>query len=348
MSGFAALLAAGVYGAALLLAPETAAQAVREGLALCAQVLLPALFPYLALSQLLVDAGAGESLGRVCSKVMGPLFHLPGSGGAALALGLLGGYPAGAAAVCALLEQGSLTLSEAQALLCFCNNAGPAFILSVAGSAVFGSAAIGFALLGIHALAAILTGVLLRPPAVTHRDSPRRSVQRVSAGSLLNRCVGRAMNACLSIAAYVVFFHVVTALLERYLPLSRLDGPVYALLRGCLELSGGVSALSAAPSALSLTVCAFLLGWGGCCVHAQTAALLDGSGLDLRPYLRGKLVHGLLSALLALGLSPLLCRACPVLSPARPFPMALSLGWVLWTATALVLLRREGCKTAQR
>ena len=40
-------------------------------------------------------------------------------------------------------------------------------------------------------------------------------------------------------------------------------------------------------------------GWGGLSVLCQTAAVLDGTDLSLRPCFLGKLVQGLLSVLLA-------------------------------------------------
>lgn len=345
MRGKIALLAALVYAGALVCLPQTAAQSVRTGLELCGRVLLPALFPYLVLSRLLVGCGAGERLGRAFGRVMVPLFHLPGTGGAAVALGLLGGYPTGAAVVCALLEQGAVTPREAQGLLRFCNNAGPAFALSVAGSAVFGSLPVGAGLLAIHVLSALLTGLLLRPPQVPGEPAARPPQGDRTPGRLLTDAVTGALRASLSICAYVVLFQVLWALAEAALPLSRLPGPVYALLRGGLELSGGVSALAGPPSPAALVVCAFLLGWGGWCVHAQTAALLADTGLSLGPYLRGKLVHGLLSALLALAVSPVLgAMPCAGTVSIRG---PLWLGWGLWLLTALALLRRKGCKSRE-
>ena len=41
---------------------------------------------------------------------------------------------------------------------------------------------------------------------------------------------------------------------------------------------------------------AALLGWGGLSVHCQTAAVLRGAGLSLRPYLCGKALQAALSA----------------------------------------------------
>ena len=56
---------------------------------------------------------------------------------------------------------------------------------------------------------------------------------------------------------------------------------------------------------------AFMLGWAGVSVHLQVLAFLGDSGLSLRTYLPGKLLHGGLSALLMGALAP---RLAPTLS----------------------------------
>ena len=54
----------------------------------------------------------------------------------------------------------------------------------------------------------------------------------------------------------------------------------------------------------SLILAAGCAGWGGLSVLGQTAAALEGSGLPLRTCLLGKVLHGLLSAVLAALLAP--------------------------------------------
>ena len=46
---------------------------------------------------------------------------------------------------------------------------------------------------------------------------------------------------------------------------------------------------------------AFLLGWAGVSVHCQVLSFLGQSGLNVRTYIGGKLLHGILSAALTAG-----------------------------------------------
>ena len=57
----AALLAA---TAALVAAPSQAIEGAKNGLALCGNVIIPSLFPFLVLAGFLVRSGVSQSLGR--------------------------------------------------------------------------------------------------------------------------------------------------------------------------------------------------------------------------------------------------------------------------------------------
>lgn len=344
-------LATAVFALALICFPQAGAEAAWEGLTLCATVILPALFPYFVLTNLIIGQGLGDWLGRKLSRVMEPLFHVGGSGGAALALGLVGGYPVGAATVRALVEQGSCSREEGQRLLSFCNNAGPAFILSVAGGAVFGRMEIGFLLLGIHIASALGTGLLLRgKPLTAGRSGRGPSVPAPSGSALLTGAVQKALASSLQVSAYIVLFNLIIGLVRAlFSGLSPLPVPLAALGIGLLELSNGVCALTGGGvSPLSLAACSFLLAWGGCSVHCQTAALLEGSGLRLAPYLGAKALQGMIAAGLALAISMafpgLLSAAVPGISVdlTELFPLSVPLGWVLWAVVAFVLLKRGG------
>jgi len=60
-------LAATGLAVGLLVQAQTAADAVREGIDLCLRAVIPSLFPFFAVSSLLVSLGAADGAGRVPS-----------------------------------------------------------------------------------------------------------------------------------------------------------------------------------------------------------------------------------------------------------------------------------------
>ena len=88
---------AAAFGGGILIAPQAASQGVRDGLTLCGQVVIPSLFPFLALSSFLVQSGLAQRAGHLLEPITKLLFRLPGAAGSAILMSLIGGYPVGAA-----------------------------------------------------------------------------------------------------------------------------------------------------------------------------------------------------------------------------------------------------------
>ena len=287
--------------AGLLLSPDTSAQACRDALSLCAQTVIPSLFPFFVLSSLLVSGGGADAFSALFGGMMRPLFGLGGAGASALTLGLLGGYPVGAQTVAGLYGAGTLGKKEAEHLLGFCNNAGPGFILGICGGAVLHSPRAGLYLYLVHAASALLTGIFLcrdlpRSHAMHHK--PTQSQDAAPFASLFSSAVRGALAGVLNVCAFVVLFLVLLRLTTAALPAAAISSPAFcALLLGFVELTNGVTALSVTRS--GFVCCAVLLAWGGLSVHAQTLSVLDGTSLSTRYYWRGKMMQAALSAPLA-------------------------------------------------
>ena len=107
---------AALLALALLWNAAAAAEAVRRGVTLCLTSVIPALFPFFAVSSLLVSLGAGDAA-RVLERPFRALFRCGGAGAAAFLLGMIGGYPVGAATVASLVRQGDVSPAEGRRLL---------------------------------------------------------------------------------------------------------------------------------------------------------------------------------------------------------------------------------------
>lgn len=311
---FAATLTLGVL-AGLLISPSEAYQSAKSSLALCAGTIVPSLFPFMVVSNMILRLGLAERLGRAFEPLARRLFRVSGAGATVFVLSLAGGYPLGALTVSELYSGGRITRSEAGRLLRFCDNCGPAFIVSVAGSCVFGSARVGFFLYGVHALSAVLVGTISRRGTADATGTPRIKGQSLSAA--FTGSVSRASLTCLSVCGFITFFGVCIGLLDAWNFLPSLCGRIAfktgaelhfirSLLCGFLEIGVGTgSMLGLSLSAENLALCSFVLGWGGLSVQAQAASAISEGGLPPMPHLLGKLLHGGLSALITFIIYPL-------------------------------------------
>lgn len=301
--------------AALLLWFPEASEGVRRGLAVCGDVIIPSLFPFFVLGAAIMELGMPQRLSRRLSPAMSRLFGAPGAGASALVMGLMGGYPLGAATAAGLAERGVISRAECRRLLGFCNNSGPAFLIGAAGVGVFGSVRAGAVLYFCHILAALSSGIVLRgrgAPAA----SPALAVPDVEPGALA-RAVTSSVKNILNVCGFVVIFSALTSALEASGALPRLAGELAerfglelgaarALTTGFFEIGGGISALrSCSPTRMNFAVAALIIGWGGLSVHMQTAAATAGVRPGAARHTAGRLLNAVFSAAYAFALYPL-------------------------------------------
>jgi sporulation integral membrane protein YlbJ len=318
--------------AALAAFPKEAIAAAKDGLTLCANVIVPSLFPFFVLSTLVVETGVTRVLGRLLEPVMRPLFGVGGGCAAAFTLGFIGGYPVGAKTVIALYENGSCTKTEAERLLSFCNNSGPAFIFGVVGAGVFASGAIGLLLYLAHTAASVFVGILFRRWGGRGgrggaRVRPRAAPPARGFAASFAIAVKSSFQSTLNICGFVIFFTVFIKLLflsgaipaladalgALFAPLGFDDRWAERLLTGFIEISSGVWSLRGAESQLAggVAMAAFMLGWAGLSVHSQVLSFIGESGLSVRTYILGKLLQGVISAAIVLVFSRVFVLSVP-------------------------------------
>ena len=293
----------GIFFLAMLLrnAP-LAAESMSRGLRLCVTAVIPSLFPFMVISELLVASlSRGNTLCRLLDRPFHFLFGLNGAGGCALLLGLLCGFPIGTKCAVSFYRRGAISLGHLTRLLTFCNVPSSAFLISAVGLSLLGNRQAGLLLYFITLLSALLIGLFgrLLGGSLPHGESvspsplPHRQGVAVFTGAISSSAL-----SLLSVCAFVVFFTTLSGAVEHVFCGLGLSGEISAFLYGLLELTGGSARAATLSFPLSLYFCAFFAGWSGLSVHMQIMSLCADTGVSFRPYLLAKVIHGLLNVLL--------------------------------------------------
>lgn len=276
---------------------EKALVSARQAVDLCTKNLIPSLFPFLVLCELLTKSGLGMRIGGMFSYPAKKLFGISDGGACALFCGALCGFPIGALSALSIYKKGDISKNELSHLLLFCNNTGPGFLVSGVGAVLFGNARFGILLYVCQLLSAFIIGVATKSffnKKANTKKSAVRTAPLVGA-PLFTEAITKAGGSMVNVCAYILFFSILSGVLSEFLP-EILVCPLLEISSGCtaaaklLEL--GVS------SSVCASLCAFVVGWSGLSVHAQTAALFKDEDISLFPYICAKFVQGLLSFVL--------------------------------------------------
>lgn len=275
----------------MILDGKTALTGAQLGLELCLRTVIPSLFPFFVLSNLVT--GTFSSQGIPFLRPLGKRMGIPEGMESILIPAFLGGYPVGAQCVSQAWKYGQLSKTDAEAMLAFSSNAGPAFL--------FGMVALQFPdrhaiwmLWGVHILGAVFAAILLK------RDKRIRKMETKDTTASLTQSLYTSVKVMANVCGWVIFFRVFLQFINRWI-LWILPIEVRIAVTGLLELSNGCCELAGIENQnLRFLVCAMILGFGGICVAMQTGSVTKG--LSLRFYYLGKLLQTLFSLCLSMGL----------------------------------------------
>ena len=272
----------------LILDSETAVNGVSEGISICIKSVVPCLFPFIFLSNILVSSLYDHSLSpkkESCSKQ-----HISSIRIVLLLTGYLGGYPVGAQSVAQAYRNHQLSQSEAQRLLICCNNPGPAFIFGIVG-AVFFQSWVPWVLWSIHLLSSMMMLFLLPSESMRIVDAPNRTNCDITFTLM------HTLRSMTYICGWVILFRCMINILQRWC-LWLLPEVWKIIIYGLLELTNGCLSLQEINCVgLRFALGALMLSFGGGCAFVQTCSVTEG--LPCCGYFRSKILQGGFSLMLA-------------------------------------------------
>ncbi|MGQ9779550.1 MAG: sporulation integral membrane protein YlbJ [Bacillota bacterium] len=343
---------ASLFALALVFYAEESLAAAKEGIKVFGLIVLPSLFPFFVLSEVLLGLGVVHFMGVIFEPLMRPVFNVPGVGAFALSMGLAAGYPMDAVITAKFRRKGLCSRIEAERLLAFTNTADPLFIFGAVAVGMFGLPALGPLLATAHYLSSFTLGFFFRfygredtpteEPAQTYKGMLRRAFAALlrgreedgrPLGQLLGEAVRESVATLFMIGGFIVFFSVLVRLLTvmgllEFLapPAARLLGLfglspslVPALFRGLLEIDLGTVAAgrAAAPLVERAVMAGAIIAWSGLSVHGQVASVVHGTDIRMGPYVLARLYHAVIAGFYTFLLFPFFRLPVFLAPPAR-------------------------------
>lgn len=312
--------------------PQVAFNASLNGLKLWLDVVLPALLPFFAMSEILMGLGVVHFIGVLLEPLMRPIFRIPGAGAFAVAMGLASGYPIGAKITGRLRREGLCNGIEGERLVSFANTADPLFMVGAVAVGMFGMEQLGWTIASAHYLSVVLIGFIMRfhghgAQEIEEQSQKGNIMARAlrelydarcrdgrPLGELFGDAVRESFGSMLFVGGCIMIFSVIIRVLDvagiiavigkilsdLLVPLGVDPELIPALLRGMFEITIGCEAASQTTSSLlqRTTAAGAIIAWSGFSVHAQVASMLHGTDIRIIPYIVARGLHGIFAAIL--------------------------------------------------
>lgn len=286
----------------MLMKPNETFSGASEGLLLWFQIVLPTLFPFMIMTNLLVRTNTMVYFSKWLSPVLSPLFSVSPNGTFAILTGFLCGYPMGAKVTADLVKSGKISKNEGAYLLSFCNNTSPMFIMNYVVLKNLKREDLLFPSVIILFLSPILCSFLFR---MFYRKKERGQSQSVSLTprlyfhfQIVDDTIMNGFEMITKVGGYIILFSVLITLLKE-VPCS---SPLWTTaILPSLEITNGIPMLSASglPFSLIFIYILSLSSFGGFCSIAQTKCMLEDTGLSILSYTIEKLITAMVTSLLA-------------------------------------------------
>ncbi len=287
----------------VLCSTDAAIEYMKKGLSLCASSVIPSLFPFMVISEIIVSSGFGVKISRLFAKPMRYLFGVSEAGAAAYILGALCGFPIGAKTAVSMYDKGIMTKRELERLLTFCNNPGSAFVVSAIGASLFKNQRLGILLYISVILSSITVGFFGKFFLGYKKGGfpPKPLIIPCEFGvKTLTSAISSSALSMLTVCAYVTFFSALVGCIGALLSRIPLPAEALACIFGFFELSSGVGAASElGDPTYAVLLCALFSGWSGLSVHFQIMSVSAGRDISFKPYIIAKAAQGVICAAIA-------------------------------------------------
>lgn len=315
---YSMILGALLFLSLLTIYPRESLEAAREGINLWIFVVMPSLFPFFIISDLLIALKIPENLSRLFAPIARVLFNTSGYGAYVFIMSIFSGYPAGAKITRELIDSQKITAKEGQKILSFSSTSGPLFIIGAVGAGMLQNINAGYIIFICHVFGAIINGILVnffRRKQISKNNDLNglyRTSKESSTGNVLSNAIGNSLYTSGFIGGYIILFSVIIALLDKIAFFSILGDIMDMIfpasisqltsyvLKTSLEISNGCKILSGLPLSLEykLILSSFIIAFSGFSIIGQVSSIIAKTSINLKTYFIHKLSHGMVSSIL--------------------------------------------------
>ncbi|MBQ7333465.1 MAG: hypothetical protein IJW38_03865 [Clostridia bacterium] len=265
---------------------------VKAGLLLCYTAIIPSVFPFMILADLMLSYMHFENF-KALRYLFSRLFKINGYAISAFVAGIICGFPIGAKMAKELYVAGKITKNECERLIGFSNNASPAFVISGVGYGLLGSLKTGVFLYTVSVISSVIVGI----SAGLFQKLPKDTLVKTDLPFSFTKSIKSASQGTLTVCGFITFFSIVIGFLGRLIKSREL----LVILSSFLEIGNATRLIAQThvfSNELSLSLFAFTIGFSGLSVHFQSRSLIGDTDISMKKYYIMKLLTGALSSII--------------------------------------------------
>lgn len=255
---------------------------------------LPALFPFFVISDILISYDVIRYIPKVIKNLFKKLFNVSDNGLVVIILSMLSGFPSNARNIKNMYNSNKISKKEGEHLLYFTHFSNPMFILGTLVSIFLKKKELGLIIFISHYLPNIIIGILLRKLNTNKLDTNYNNDVNNNFGLVLTKSIRKSLDSVFNILGTLTVFLIISSLL---INVFNFNNGISLLIKSILELTSGLKELSNFNLSNSYLVIASscILSFGGLSVHMQVINELSDTDISYSNFFIGRIIQVILS-----------------------------------------------------
>lgn len=268
--------------------PQIYIQSVKDALLKCYTTLIPSLMTFMTISGFMFESGVGDTLTSLFYPLFKKVFHLNRVSAKIFLTSIIGGYPSGSKLIDNALKNGQISIQIANALMCYCINASPSYVIVAIGIGVFKNFSLGLTLYFSHLFSTIVFAFLFRPKNI----EPDVSFSPLSVGSAFIKAVSQSVSAMLTICGFFLTLSPIITLIDLKISHTTLKTALFL----AFDTVTAVYHTATLNGDLAVVLTALSISLGGASILFQCMGMLEGQKLNFKKIILSRISHSLLTA----------------------------------------------------
>lgn len=183
--------------------------------------LLPSLFPFFVMSDLLLAYGFVDIISFFLGAIMTKCFYLPKDAAFAFFVSLFSGFPSGSKYVNDLLNAKKISIEDANYLIMFTHFANPFFIVTTIGLFLLSNVKAGYIILISHILSNIIVAFIFRKKKVIlNNDNNYKKAFYLSSPdkpfiTILTNSIFKSFKTLVNMLGIIMIFLMITTIIKK-------------------------------------------------------------------------------------------------------------------------------------
>ena len=263
--------------------------------------LIPSVFPYIFLTNILIESGMIFNLSFGLSKIASKIFNVTPICCPTIIISLLMGYPNAAKYITTLYTNNLIDSKRTQMLLGFTSNASPAYIISTLGLAFYNSFKLGIILLISHVLSSLILGIILgiKYKNIIQQTSSISYIypKKTKGFEIISNSIWNTLKTLGLIFCFMAIFSSITKLICNTLNLNK---DFSAIISCITEITNGLCDVSCAnfDMVIKILITSFGLSFGSLMIIYQIYAVAHKCNVNVFVFIKHKVIQGILSTII--------------------------------------------------